>query len=80
MGRVPVSWAKELVRRMGRGKASFLSPGSPVLGSLSPTQTSEPARRLGHASLRDNHQDHGNRQTEIDSFYEYIMMSRLQLC
>ena len=33
MGRV--SWAKEL--------ASFFSP---VLGSLSPTQTSEPARRL----------------------------------
>ena len=26
--------------------ASFFSPGSPVLGSLSPTQTSEPARRL----------------------------------
>ena len=40
-----VSWAKELARRMGRGKV-FFSPGSPVLGSLSPTQTSEPARRL----------------------------------
>ena len=28
-----------------RGQRIF-SPGSPVLGSLSPTQTSEPARRL----------------------------------
>ena len=42
MGRV--SLAKELARRMGRG---FLASSfSPVLGSLSPTQTSEPARRL----------------------------------
>ena len=46
-----VSWAKDLARRMGRGKvtlflASFFSPGSPVLGSLSPTQAREPAGRL----------------------------------
>ena len=33
--------------RMALFLASFFSPGSPVLGSLSPTQTSEPARRLG---------------------------------
>ena len=31
--------------------ASFFSPGSPVLGSLSLTQTSEPARRLIAVSL-----------------------------
>ena len=42
-----VSWAKELARRMGRGKVLFLASFfSPVLGSLSSTQTSEPARRL----------------------------------
>ena len=41
-----VSWAKELARRMGRGKLFLASFFSPVLGSLSPTQTSEPARRL----------------------------------
>ena len=31
--------------------ASFFSPGSPVLGSLSPTQTSEPARRLAQTVI-----------------------------
>ena len=51
-------WNADLTPREGRNSkinssragslflASFFSPGSPVLGSLSPTQTSEPARRL----------------------------------
>ena len=30
----------------GAGEKNGASPGSPVLGSLSPTQISEPARRL----------------------------------
>ena len=33
--------------------ASFFSTGSPVLGSLSPTQRSEPARRLLESKTPD---------------------------
>ena len=55
-----ISWAKELARRMGRGKVTFsrliLLARFAVFGSLSPTQKSEPARRLGRPEREHSRQ------------------------